>query len=42
MQIDKVIMINNVKEDQAEKMIQTLIFPKLPSAHEALRRMNTL
>ena len=29
--------INNVKEDQGEKLIKTLIFPRLPSAHEVLK-----
>ena len=27
------------KESQGEKLIQTLIFSKLPSAHKVLRRM---
>ena len=30
--------INNAKEDQGEKLIETLSFPKFPSAHEVLRR----
>ena len=32
--------INNVIEDQWEKLIQTSIFSKLSSAHEVLRRKN--
>ena len=31
-----------IKEDQGEKLIQTLIFPKLPSAHEVLRIRNVM
>ena len=34
--------INNDEEDQREKLIQTLILPKLPSAHEVLRRRNIM
>ena len=32
--------INNVKEDQGEKLIQTLLFRKMLSADEVLRRWN--
>ena len=34
--------INNAKEDQGEKLIQTLIISKLPSAHEILRRRDVV
>ena len=32
--------MNNVKEDPRRKMIQTLIFPKLPSAYEVVAGSN--
>ena len=32
--ICRLIKVNNVKEDQGEKLIQTFIFHKLPSAQE--------
>ena len=35
--IDK--KINNVKEDPRRKMIQTLIFSKLPSAYEVVQEV---
>ena len=36
----RLIKINNVNKDQEEKLIQTLIFPKVKSAHEILRKRN--
>ena len=38
--ICRLIKINNAKEDQGEELIQTLIYPKLPTAHAVLRRRN--
>ena len=34
--------INKVKEDRGEKLFQTFIFSKLPSAHEVLKRRNVV
>ena len=38
--LHRLIKINNVNKDQEEKLIQTLIFPKVKSAHEILRKRN--
>ena len=34
--------VNNVKEIQGEKLIQTFIFPKLPCAYDVLIRKNIM
>ena len=39
-QIDK--KINNVRKSKEKKLIQTLIFHKLPSAYEILTRRNIM
>ena len=38
--LQRLIKINNVNKDQEEKLIQTLIFPKVKSAPEILRKKN--